>query len=164
MALPKKMKKSSASAGIHENASATDTISNGNNLYAPKDIAIEDLIEYRKRGLSLPEIAKLEGCSHQNVHERLKKANLEGLDKFRDNKDAVFEHKQREIVNCLNADKLKDMSGLQLITGAAILQDKIQVIRGQASDIVEHRTINASLDEITERMRSAGMLQENGNS
>jgi len=142
---------------IKANAEASaDTISNGNT--APKGIPIEDIISYRAKGLSCEDIATLTGCTKQNVAIRLQDADLEGLDKFKEYKDQIFEHTQRKLVKSLSKDKLNSMSGLQLITGAAILQDKIQVIRGQASDIVEHRTINASLDEITERMRQAGML------
>jgi len=146
---------------IKANAEASaDTISNGKSklIYVRKNIPLEDIISYRAKGLSCDEVARLTGCSKQNVQQRLQEVDLEGLDKFKEHKDAVLEHTQRKLVNSLSASKLKDMSGLQLITGAAILQDKIQVIRGQASDIVEHRTINASLDEITERMRQAGML------
>jgi hypothetical protein len=122
---------------------------------APKGIDIADLIEYRKKGLSLSEIATLTGCSRENVCVRLQHADLEGLDVYRDNKDKVFEHKQREISKTLTGDKLKGMSALQAITGMAILQDKIQAMRGQATEIIEHRNITIDLSKAYEAMRAS---------
>jgi predicted DNA-binding protein YlxM (UPF0122 family) len=127
-----------------------------------KDIDIENLIAYRKRGLSLTEIAKIEGCSHQNVGERLKKANLEGLANFREYKDTKLEVVQRDIINSLHADDIKDMSGLQKITGAAILQDKIMALRGQSGIVVEHRHIIADLRDAQDRLRKAGVVIDIG--
>ena len=68
---------------------------------APKGIDIESLIDYRKRGLTLQEIATLTGCSKQSVHERLQLVDLDGLETFRKHKDATLEHKQRKIVKSL---------------------------------------------------------------
>jgi hypothetical protein len=50
------------------------------------------------------------------------------------------------------------MSGLQKITGAAILQDKIMALRGQASTIIEHRSIIADLRDAQDRLRKAGVV------
>ena len=131
-----------------------------NNSSGPKGIDIADLIEYRKRGLSTTEIGKLTGCSHANVVQRLQTAGLENLDRFRDHKDTVFEHTQREIIKSVTGDKLKDMSGLQMVTAAAILEDKIRAIRGQANQIIEHRSIIADLRDAEQRLRDAGMVIE----
>ncbi len=121
---------------------------------APKGIDIADLIAYRKKGLTLEEIGTLTGCTKQTVSERLQEANLEGLESFREHKDIVLEHQQREIVKSLTGAKIKDMSGLQLITGAAILQDKIQVIRGQATEIIDHRIMVLDLNRAIEQLRA----------
>jgi hypothetical protein len=123
---------------------------------APKNIPIEDIIHYQSKGLTTSEIANLVKCSEQNVRARLQEANLQSLDRFRDHKDTVFEHKQREILNHLAGTDIKAMSGLQKITGAAILQDKIMALRGQASTIIEHRSIIADLRDAQDRLRKAG--------
>ena len=120
---------------------------------APKGIEIENLIDYRKRNLTLQEIATLTGCSKENVCQRLRDADLDGLETFREYKDVTLEHKQREIVKSLTDAKVKGMSGLQLITGAAILQDKIQVIRGLSSEIVDHRVLTLDLNKAIEQLR-----------
>jgi predicted transcriptional regulator len=125
---------------------------------APKYIPIEDILEYHKRGLTQRDIATLLGITQQSVQERLKNANVEGLSRFQDHKDKVFEHKQREIIDSLSGSDIKDMSGLQKITGAAILQDKIMALRGQASTIIEHRSIIADLRDAQDRLRKAGVV------
>jgi len=121
---------------------------------SPKGIDIADLLAYRKKGLSSSEIGAIVGCSSQNVLARLAAEEIETLDNFRDNKDTVFEHLQRKVVKTIGDDQLKSMSGLQLITGAAILQDKIQVIRGLSSEIIDHRVLTLDLNKAIEQLRA----------
>lgn len=128
---------------------------------APKGIEIESLIAYRKKGLTLQEIATLTGCTKQTVSERLQGADLEGLEIFREHKDKTLEHKQREIVKSLTGEKINSMSGLQAITAAAILQDKIMALRGQASQIVDHRHMVVSLDAAIEQLRAEQLPVDN---
>lgn len=125
----------------------------------PKGIPIEDLIAYRKKGLSTTEIGKLTGCDHSNVARRLKEADLDGLDRFRENKDAAFEHLQRTAVNSITGDDLKGMNALQRITAAAILQDKIAALRGQASQIVDHRHLVVDLGAAIQRLRDEQAIE-----
>ena len=123
-------------------------------------IPLADLIAYRKKNLTLEEIAKLTGCTKQNVQQRFERANLEGLERFQEHKDKVLEAKQFEIVNQLTDEKVKKMSGLQLVTGAAILQDKITALRGQATAIIDHRHLVVNLDKaIDALMRERGQEQ-----
>jgi len=124
---------------------------------APKNIPIEDILHYRAKGLSQTEIARLTGCTHGNISQRLRNANLESLQNYNKYKDHVLEHKQREIFNELQADKIKAMSGLQLITGVAILEDKIRTIRGQCVEITEQRVLKVDLDKAYQAMRQAGV-------
>lgn len=121
---------------------------------APKGIPIEDLIAYRAKGLSTTEIGKLTGCDHSNVARRLKEAELESLDRFQEHKDKVFEHTQRELVKSITGGDIKAMSGLQKITGAAILQDKIMAMRGQATQIIEHRSLVVDLNRVADQLRA----------
>ena len=125
-------------------------------------IPIERLIEYRRKGLTMKEIGLLCECSEANVSKRLKHVDMDGLDVFSKHKAEVFESKQRELINVLTPDKLNNMSASQAIVGAAILQDKIQTMRGNATEIIDHRVITASLEEITKRMRDQGMITSDG--
>ncbi len=121
---------------------------------AHKDINVESLIAYRKKGLTLEEIASLTGCTKQTVDYHLKRIDFEGLDQFRDGKDIIFEHHQRRVVNSLTDDDIKSASMLQRVTAAAILQDKIQVIRGQATEIIDHRVMVLDLGKAIQAMRA----------
>jgi len=127
---------------------------------APKGIAIEDLIEYRSKGLTMEEIAKLTGCDHSNVARRLKEAELETLDNFQTHKDKAFEHLQRKALKNITDDEIKRLNPLQRVTAAAILQDKIMALRGQASEIIDHRHLVVNLDKaIDALMRERGQEQ-----
>jgi transposase len=127
-----------------------------------KQIPIEELIEYRRKGLSTTDIAKIVGCSQQNVAARLSKVDLDGLQLFSKHKADVFEAKQRELIQTLTPAKLEAMSASQAFVGIGILEDKVRTIRGQATEIVDHRVITASLAEITERMRTQGLITNTG--
>lgn len=122
---------------------------------APKGIPIEDIIHYKVKGLSHQEIADLIGCDKSNVTRRLKEANLEGLENFREYKDKALEHLQRKTVQNITDEEIKRLNPLQRITAAAILQDKIQAIRGQATEIIEHRNITIDLSKAYEAMRAS---------
>jgi hypothetical protein len=121
--------------------------------FASKDISIEDILYYRSKNLSTTEIAKLTGCDHSNIVRRLQSVKLQSLQNFSTYKDQVFEHKQREVLNSLTDVKIKAMSGLQAITGAAILEDKIRIIRGQATDIVDHRVLQVDMVKAVQLLR-----------
>jgi len=123
-------------------------------LTAPKGIPIEDLIEYRKKGLTCEEIGRLTGCDHSNVARRLKDVALDSLDNFRTNKDTAFEHIQQRTLKNITDAEIKRLNPLQRVTAAAILQDKIQVIRGQATEIVDHRVLVVDLAASIRAMRA----------
>lgn len=61
-------------------------------------------------------------------------ANKVDLDKYRDNKPEIMEQIQGELLSAVSADDPNSAS--KLVVAAAVLQDKIQVIRGQANNIV----------------------------
>jgi hypothetical protein len=122
---------------------------------APKYIPLADLIAYRKKGLTLQEIATLKGCATSSVAERLRQVDLEGLENFREQKDKVFEDTQREILKTLSPDRIKTMSPGTAVTAAAILEDKIRAIRGQATEIIEHRQLQVDLNKAIDQLRKA---------
>jgi len=144
------------------NPGLTITVNMAANIQT-KTIPIEDIIHYRSKGLSTREIGKLTNCTHSNVVQRLQNVNLEGLDRFRDNKDLIIEHKQREVIQGMTDAKIKESSLLQLATTAGIFEDKIRVIRGQATDVQEHRHVIASLSEIEARCKQAGIITTSTN-
>jgi hypothetical protein len=122
---------------------------------APKYIPLADLIAYRKKGLTLQEIGTLTGCTKVSVCQRLKDVDLEGLENFKDYKDKVFEDQQRGILKTLTPDRIKTMSPGTAITAVAILEDKIRAIRGQATEIIEHRQLQVDLNRAIDQLRKA---------
>lgn len=94
-------------------------------------IPLEVLIDYRAKNLTYREIGRLTNRSAQDIHERLQNEEIETLGIFKNNKDKVFEHLQRKILNTLDITDIKKMQPGTKITAIAILQDKIRDIRGQ---------------------------------
>ena len=84
-------------------------------------------------------IARRLGCSTGNVSTVLKTFlsdhTPEQLQDFQANKAEVYDALQIRLLGSLTREKIEKMPGLAAITGAAILQDKSQVLRGQATGI-----------------------------
>lgn len=116
-------------------------------------IPIERLIELRQKGNSYADVGAIVGCSAQNVAERLANADLEGLELYSKHKAQVFEAKQRKLLDAITDEKMDNMSASQAVVAAAIMEDKIRLIRGQATEIIDIRQISIDLESITKRMQ-----------
>jgi hypothetical protein len=107
------------------------------------------LLELRtEKGLTEREISKLTGTPKTTIHDQLQQ--LATTDEFRDfqtNKDKVFEGLQLKLINLADPDLLKSMLNKRGFTDVAILQDKISLLRGQATEIhdVNIRALIASI-------------------
>ena len=122
-------------------------------------ISDERLIELRKKGNSEADIARVVGCTQQNVSKRLKKLDLDGLQAFHDNKATILELKQRDIIAAaFTPEKLETVTPYQAVGMLGILQDKVQVLNGNATSIVDVRVLTASIADITKRMIDQGMI------
>jgi hypothetical protein len=108
--------------------------------------------------LTVTDIAKLTGCDHSNVSRRLAEANLDTLSNFQTHKDKAFEHLQRRTLTNITDEELKKASPASKVLMAGVLQDKIMALRGQASTIIEHRSIIADLRDAQDRLRKAGVV------
>ena len=126
----------------------------GTALKGPSNpIPIERLIELRQKGNSYADVGAIVGCSAANVCERLQNADLDGLELYSRHKAQVFEDKQRKILNAITDEKMDNMSAAQAVVAAAIMEDKIRLIRGQATEIIDIRQISIDLESITKRMQ-----------
>ncbi len=125
---------------------------------APKQIGIDTIILLADKGHSNGEIAKIVGCSAQNIQARLANYDYNGFKTFRERKDSVFERIQHELAESLNADDLKKMQARDRITGIAILEDKIRLIRGQATEISVNfdalKAMQARQRELADKIRA----------
>ena len=96
--------------------------------------------------LSQGDIAKRVGCSPQNVSEVLAKfladTSPEYLDDYQANKPAVFEALQYRTLASITQEDITNSSFMQRVTAAAILQDKIALMRGQPTAIHAHLLVD----------------------
>lgn len=120
-----------------------------------KGIPIETIIEYRKRGLSINEIAKLCGCSKQNVHERLETVGYDDKDmeNFRRHRAEVFSFIQSKLLNSLDLETIKDMNPYQRIISASILFDKERLETGKSTENIDVHQIYKDIKKREERLR-----------
>lgn len=86
--------------------------------------------------LSCREIAALTGVGKTRIAELIRevKENPDTI-LFTENKDKIFEGLQAKLINLADDNLLKTMLSKRGLTDVAILQDKIQVLRGQASEV-----------------------------
>ena len=91
-----------------------------------KDIPIQTIIEYRNQGLSCGEIAKLTGCSRQNVQQRLDSVeyNKEDLANYKKHRADVFAFIQSKMLNSIDDVEIKRMPVAQRVLCTGILYDK----------------------------------------
>lgn len=107
--------------------------------------------------LPVRKIEQLTGVSKTRVAEIIADArtNPEYLE-FTQNKDKVFEGLQQKLINLADDDLLKTMLSKRGLTDVGILEDKIRLIRGQATEITDVRSLNLSAridDLLTEKTR-----------
>ena len=95
------------------------------------------LLELRtEKGLSEREIAALTGIPKTTIHTQLQElVNTTEYRDFQSNKDKVFEGLQLKLINLADHDLLKTMLSKRGMTDVAILQDKIQQLRGQETPV-----------------------------
>ena len=96
--------------------------------------------------MSKAAIARRVGCHVNNVSYVLAKYlgdhSQEELQEFQDSKADCFEAVQHRLLLSVTDKKILKTSAVQAITGAAILEDKIRLQRGQATGI----NVNVLLD------------------
>ena len=110
-----------------------------------RQAAIKAVID---NNLSYRQAETLTGVSKSKIHELIQevKANPD-LQLFKNNKAEVFEAVQAKLINLADDETLKKMLERRGFTDTAILEDKIRLIRGQATSIsaVDIRQLIASV-------------------
>lgn len=88
------------------------------------------------KDLSCRQIESITGLAKSRVAEIIQevKTKQDFLD-FQNNKDTVFENLQYRLINLADDDLLKTMLSKRGFTDTAILQDKIQQLRGQETQV-----------------------------
>ncbi len=95
-----------------------------------------DLIKYANKGLTVREISTLTNIPKSTVHNKLQelKDDVDFIS-FKENKASVLEQMQFKLLNSVDTDLLKVMLSKRGMTDVAILEDKIRLIRGEATSI-----------------------------
>lgn len=121
--------------------------------YVRPIIPIEDIIEYRNKGLSYQDIAALVGCSKQNVQERLEVCgyNPARLKNFTKNRADLLAHIQSELLNSLTPAAINDMYPHQRVISAAILYDKERLERGKSTSNINVVEVTGTIQELQDQ-------------
>ena len=103
------------------------------------------------KGITQEEASKITGISRSRISEIITDVkNNTDIIALRENKDKVFEGLQAKLINLADDDLLKTMLSKRGLTDVGILEDKIRLIRGQATEIhdVQIRALVASIPDI----------------
>lgn len=102
-------------------------------------------------------IAKRVGCDKSNVSTVLNRylngATPTDLSDFQSNKAEIYDAIQHRALSSITQETLANASFQQLVTGAAILEDKSRLVRGQPTSIHVSALLDV-LDVIRERDES----------
>jgi hypothetical protein len=89
--------------------------------------------------LSHSDIAKRVGCHPSNVTCVLKAflgdKSEDDLRSFQESKADIYDALQHRLLSSLTQEKIDKSKPMEIITGAAILEDKARLVRGQATGI-----------------------------
>lgn len=84
------------------------------------------------KGITEREIATLTNTPKTTVHQQIQKLKTDpNYMVFADNKAETLEQLQYKILNAVDHEAIKSMVNKRGVTDIAILQDKIQLLRGQ---------------------------------
>lgn len=105
------------------------------NLLPDETIPIEDILEYRAKGLTYEEIGTLLGCTKSNICQRLKPYlnEIQGLDNYKKHRADVIAIKGRKILNSLTDEDIQKTPAGQRVMMYGILYDKERLERGQST-------------------------------
>ena len=97
--------------------------------------SLDQIVAMRQKGMTMEAIGAVCGCSKQNIQYLLDRAEIkkETVAKFRTDKSAILEEKQKMLLEALDDEKVSKMSGKDLVISAAVLIDKQRLIDGHSA-------------------------------
>lgn len=98
-------------------------------------VRADKLVELATRGLGVSELAQYFGVATSSISERLQRLGLTreklaGYRAFRNDPAKQYELVEYSLLDSLNVETIKQMSGYQRLVGAGICRDKILSMRG----------------------------------
>lgn len=105
-------------------------------------IPVEKLLMYALQGKSYDEIAKLTGCSRQNVSNRLKthKNQIDAYLTFKQDPAALWEYQEYRVLNSVADSDINKARLAEKATFAGIARDKVRLQRGQSTTNIQALT------------------------
>lgn len=112
----------------------TSKLSRSNAKASKKEVT--DLVINKQ--LTQEQAAKLTGVCQQRISQIISEAKANGeIEIFREQKDKILEGLQYQIINNVSSEDIKKANLQSKIWATGVLQDKIQVLRGQATQILD---------------------------
>jgi predicted transcriptional regulator len=114
-----------------------------------KPAPLSRLIELRKKGLSLSEIGKLNGCSKVAVSQRFSRAgiNPDDLIDYVDSKAVMHESLQYRIHKAVNEADIKKAPLGTKVLAICQLEDKIRLLRDQSTANIQVKGVVAEVQD-----------------
>lgn len=107
-----------------------------------KYIPIEQIIDYRLKGLTHREVGHMLGLTRETVSKRLGQVDLSTLPQFRTHEADIIAYHRRRIINSVTPADYKNASLLQKTTAYGILYDKGRLAEGKSTTNVDiHQAI-----------------------
>ena len=122
--------------------------------HAKFNIPIEVLIDYRTKGLTQVEIARICGCARETVSRKLSGCQLESLPSFVQHRAEVLAFWQRKILSSVTPNDIKKANFASKMAGFGILYDKERLERGQSTG-----NIGVIIGHIEMLQRGGGTIQ-----
>jgi len=122
-------------------------------IYNPKDIPLSVLIDYRRRGLTYRQIAKLVGCSHVNVIKRLEGycQDIDTVESYKRNRADVLAVVQSKILHNITKSDITKCNLRDKVISMGVLYDKERLERGQSTDIVDIRSLTMDITDLVKQ-------------
>lgn len=89
-------------------------------------ISLEEMVDLRRKGVSLAQIGKMAGISRQAVAQRLERSGLDPSEiaRFRKDKSLILHGKQKLLLDHIDAEAVKKMAPRDRVLSFGILYDK----------------------------------------
>lgn len=104
--------------------------------FSVKGVSWQEVVDLRMKGLSHNQIAKVCGCSRQNVSYLLRQhgKGLEKVETFKKNRADILAVKQAEVLDSITPAKLVKMPPKDAAIAFGVLFDKERLERNQSSE------------------------------
>ena len=116
-----------------------------------KGIPLEDMLELRRKDLTLKQISVILGCSEANVHKRLKgfAPTQVKIDRYKRHRADLLALTQAQIHDSITPSVINESTLLQRATTLKIFNEAERLERGQSTSNVDiHSEIRSSIERV----------------